>query len=56
MSDEQKLENERNQQMRQTCVDLATRVVGKPFFIDGEKQHDDVVEVAKKIYEFVKGE
>jgi hypothetical protein len=54
MSVEQKLENERDQQLRQACVDLATRVVGKPIYmVDGSKQHDDVVEVAKKIYKFV---
>ena len=48
-----KLENERDQQIRQACVDLATRVVGKPVWINDTKQHDDVVEVAKKIYEFI---
>ena len=53
MSDSERLENERDQQVRQTCVDLATRVVGKPIWIDDKKQHDDVVEVAKRIYEFV---
>jgi len=56
MDDKQRLENERDQQLRQTCVDLATRIVGKPIFVDGNKQHDDVVEVAKKIYGFIKGE
>jgi len=35
---------------------MATRVVGKPIYLaDNVKQHDDVVEVATKIYEFVKG-
>lgn len=33
---------------------MATRVVGKPIYLgDGVKQHDDVVEVAKSIYEFI---
>jgi len=54
---EQKLENERNQQMRLTCIDMATRVVGKPVFLgDGTEKHKDVVGVAKKIYEFVNSE
>jgi len=60
MSDLKVLGNERNQQeMRILCIDYATRVVGKPeyFYIDGkwEKQQEDVVKVAKQIYEFVKG-
>ena len=58
MSEQQKLENERDQEMRLTCIDMATRVVGKPVIIgekdDYEKIHDDVVEVAIRIYEFVK--
>ncbi len=57
MSDKQKLENERDQNVRQVSVDLATRVVGKPVYLgDNTKQHDDVVEVAEKIYAFIKGE
>ena len=59
MSEKQKLENERDQQMRLSSVDMATRVVGKPnyFEIKGEmiKHQEDVVEVATRIYEFVKG-
>lgn len=56
MPEEQKLENERDQQMRLDCIDMATRVVGKPIYLaDNKKQHDDVVEVAGKIYEFIKG-
>jgi hypothetical protein len=60
MSDSKELENERNQQeMRIRCIDYATRVVGKPEYLntDGkwEKQQEDVVKVAKQIYEFVKG-
>lgn len=60
MSETQKSENERDQQMRLTCIDMATRVVGKPIYLvddhgKTEKHHDDVVEVATKIYEFVKG-
>lgn len=54
--DEQSLENKRDQQLlRKDCVDLATRVVGKPIYTeDGSKLHDDVVKVARKMYEFVK--
>ncbi len=60
MDDLQKLENERYQQeMRIRCIDYATRVVGKPEYLntDGkwEKQQEDVVKVAKQIYEFVTG-
>ena len=60
MNDSSKLENERDQQeMRIRCIDYATRVVGKPEYLntDGkwEKQQEDVVKVAKQIYEFVKG-
>ena len=60
MSDSKELENERNQQeMRIRCIDYATRVVGKTEYLhtDGkwEKQQEDVVKVAKQIYEFVKG-
>jgi hypothetical protein len=60
MNDSKELENERYQQeMRIWCIDYATRVVGKPeyFNTDGkwEKQQEDVVKVAKQIYEFVKG-
>lgn len=59
MSEQQKLENERDQQMRLTCIDMATRVVGKPeyFMVEDkmEKHQEDVVEVANRIYEFVKG-
>lgn len=54
MSDEQKLENSRNQDVRMTCIDMATRVVGKPAYMeDGTKKHDDVVAVAREIYKFV---
>ena len=60
MNDSKELENERYQQeMRIRCIDYATRVVGKPEYLntDGkwEKQQEDVVKVAKQIYEFVKG-
>lgn len=59
MSEQQKLVNERDQQMRLTCIDMATRVVGKPEYFmveDKMKKHqEDVVEVASRIYEFVKG-
>lgn len=60
MNDSSKLENERHQQeMRIRCIDYATRVVGKPEYLstDGkwEKQQEDVVKVAKQIYEFVTG-
>ena len=59
MSDLKKLENERNQQVRIQCIDYATRVVGKPEYLmvgdKWEKQQENVVEVANKIYEFVKG-
>jgi hypothetical protein len=60
MSDSKELENGRNQQeMRIRCIDYATRVVGKPGYLntDGKwkKQQEDVVKVAKQIYEFVKG-
>ena len=60
MSDSKELENERNQQeIRIRCIDYATRVTGKPEYLntDGkwEKQQEDVVKVAKQIYEFVKG-
>ena len=56
MSEQSKLENERDQQMRLTCIDMATRVVGKPIYlVDNTKKHDDVVEVATEIYELVKG-
>lgn len=59
MSDSKELVNERNQQeMRIRCIDYATRVVGKPEYLmvgkKWEKQQEDVVKVAKKIYEFVK--
>jgi Mor family transcriptional regulator len=53
---EQNLENERDQQTRMDCIDMATRVVGKPFFLpDGTKHHDDVISVALQIYNFVLG-
>lgn len=59
MSDSRVLENERNQQMKIQCIDYATRVVGKPeYFLHEDKwvkQQEDVVKVATKIYEFVKG-
>jgi hypothetical protein len=45
--------------MRIRCIDYATRVVGKPEYlnIDGEwkKQQEDVVKVAEQIYKFVTG-
>lgn len=57
MSDSKELENKGNQQIRMQCIDYATRVVGKPEYLltDGkwEKQQEDVVKVAKQIYEFV---
>jgi len=60
MNDSSKLENERDQQeMRIRCIDYATRVVGKPEYLmvgeKWEKQQEDVVKVAKQIYEFVTG-
>jgi hypothetical protein len=59
MNDSSKLENERNQQVRMQCIDYATRVVGKPEYLnsDGkwEKQQEDVVKVAERIYKFVTG-
>jgi len=59
MDDSKKLENERNQQIRIQCIDYATRVVGKPEYLitngKWEKQQEDVVKVAKRIYEFVTG-
>ena len=58
MTDSKKLENKVNQQLRIQCIDYATRVVGKPEYLligdKWEKQQDDIIEVAKKIYEFVK--
>lgn len=51
------LENNGDQNVRITCIDMATRVVGKPEYhmVDNkiEKQHDDVVKVAERIYNFV---
>ena len=59
MSDSKELENKGNQQTRMQCIDYATRVVGKPeYLLTGdkwEKQQEDVVKVAKQIYEFVTG-
>ena len=60
MNDLKKLENERDQQLRVQCIDYATRVVGKPEYLllksgAWEKQQEDVVKVAKQIYEFVTG-
>lgn len=59
MNDSKELENERDQRVRIQCIDYATRVVGKPEYLntDGnwEKQHEDVVKVAERIYEFVTG-
>ncbi len=50
-------EQELDQQIRLSCVDMATRVIGKPEYIEynGElkKYQDDVVDVARKIYEFI---
>lgn len=52
-----KLENKGDREVRITCVDMATRVVGKPEYHmvkdDLVKRHEDVVEVAEKIYKFV---
>ena len=63
MSDtEEGLDNKGNQ-LRMSCIDYATRVVGKPVYLAEEhdekktkhtKHHDDVVKVAKEIYDFVK--
>jgi len=60
MDDSKKLENERYQQeMRIRCIDYATRVVGKPEYLNNhgkwEKQQEDVVKVAERIYKFVIG-
>ena len=59
MSEQQNLVNERDQKMRLTCIDMATRVVGKPEYFmvkDNMEMHqEDVVKVANRIYEFVKG-
>ncbi len=52
----ERLENERDQEIRQVCIDFATRIVGKPvYFADGSKYHDDVIEVAEKMYKFMTG-
>lgn len=58
MNTSKELENKRNrQEMRIRCIDYATRVVGKPEYLlvknKWEKQQEDVVKVANKIYEFV---
>ena len=59
MSEEHELENKRDQELRMTCIDMATRVVGKPVYLtegkhnEVKKHHDDVVDVATEIYEFV---
>jgi hypothetical protein len=59
MTNSKKLENEGNQHMRMQCIDYATRVVGKPEYLliedKWEKRQEDVVKVAKQIYEFVTG-
>jgi len=60
MSNSNELENERYQQeMRIRCIDYATRVVGKPEYLmvgkKWEKQQEDVVKVAERIYKFVTG-
>ena len=60
MNDSKELENERYQQeMRIRCIDYATRVVGKPEYLmvgeKWEKQQEDVVKVAERIYKFVTG-
>jgi len=60
MSDLKILENEGNQQdVRIRCIDYATRVVGKPEYLDingkWEKHQEDVIDVARQIYEFVTG-
>ena len=52
------METKGNQDMRLTCIDIATRVVGKPVYLADKddkfsKYHDDIVKVAKEIYEFV---
>ncbi|MDA3856294.1 MAG: hypothetical protein PF569_08605 [Candidatus Woesearchaeota archaeon] len=60
MNNLKQLENQGNQEVRMKCIDYATRVVGKPEYLEvdekWEKQQEDVVKVAAKIYEFVKGE
>lgn len=57
MTEKQELENERDQEIRLRCIDLATRVVGKPIYLaNNTKQHDDVVKVAISMYEFVNDE
>lgn len=48
------MENKGNQDVRITCIDMATRVVGKPVYMeDGAKKHEDVIKVASEIYRFV---
>lgn len=47
-----------DRKLRLDCVDMATRIVGKPVFIndiDGKavKQQDDIIEVSEKIYNFI---
>ena len=47
-----------SESLKMQCVDYATRIVGKPAYItdkdgDVEKHQDDVIQVAKRIYEFV---
>ena len=58
MTDLEELENKANQQrLKMQCIDYATRVVGKPEYLKvgdkWEKQQEDVVVVASKIYAFV---
>ena len=58
MSMKLELENKRDQDLRITCIDMATKVVGKSIYLNKEgnqyeKHHDNVVEVATQIYNFV---
>lgn len=50
-------EQELDQQIRLQCVDMATHVIGKAEYFEcgGKfiKHQDDVVDVAKRIYEFI---
>ena len=45
-------------QLRMTCIDYATRVVGKPFLDRDNKliMPEDLIKVADKIYKFVQAE
>lgn len=52
-----RLEEEKDQQLRIQCIECASRTIGLPRHInlenDGEDQHEDVVDLANRIYEFV---